>query len=364
MASGSGVKRGRSALSLTDKLRIIKKVDDNPTAKKIDLAKELGIPKSTLFTIIAKRDEILDNASTSGSSCSKKKRVQQGRYEDMEECLLEWFKQNRAAGMPISGPILIAKAKELAAKMHVPDTFTASEGWVHRFKLRFGITCKKVCGESGAVNPETVSTWKDDLLPALLEDYALKDIFNADETGLFYNLLPDRTLALQHEKCHGGKRSKERLTVLLCANADGTEKLPPLVIGKFAKPRCFKNVKTLPTPYTSNKKAWVTTKVFGDWLRSIDAKMGAKHRKIILLVDQCSAHPPDTSYLRNMKVKFFPANCTSVLQPLDLGIIQSFKTKYRHQLLQRTINKLNRRQTDDMKLNVLQVSVFNISTIN
>ena len=55
------------------------------------------------------------------------------------------------------------------------------------------------------------------------------------------------------------KRSKERLTVALCVNAEGTfEK--PLVIGKAAVPRCFRNlnVKTLPVMWRHNKKAWMT----------------------------------------------------------------------------------------------------------
>ena len=33
-------------------------------------------------------------------------------------------------------------------------------------------------------------------------------------------------------------------TVLVCANMSGTEKLPLLVIGRFAKPRCFQNTRS------------------------------------------------------------------------------------------------------------------------
>ena len=59
------------------------------------------------------------------------------------------------------------------------------------------------------------------------------------------------------DRCIGGKKSKERMTVLVCANMSGTEKLPLLVIGKSAKPRCFKNYK-VPVDYEANKKAWMT----------------------------------------------------------------------------------------------------------
>jgi len=71
---------------------------------------------------------------------------------------------------------------------------------------------------------------------------------------LFFKLLPEKTLEFKGVDCSGGKRSKERLTVMVCANMSGTEKIPILIIGKSANPRCFKNVKTLPTQYTSNKK--------------------------------------------------------------------------------------------------------------
>jgi hypothetical protein len=45
---------------------------------------------------------------------------------------------------------------------------------------------------------------------------------------LFLNLLPDRIYAFKGESCHGHKRSKDRITVLVCANMDGPEKMPIL----------------------------------------------------------------------------------------------------------------------------------------
>lgn len=56
-----------------------------------------------------------------------------------------------------------------------------------------------------------------------------------------------------------GKKSKERITVLVGANMTGTEKLPLLVIGKSANPRCFKN-KNIPMKYEHNQKSWMTCK--------------------------------------------------------------------------------------------------------
>ncbi|GFT97033.1 tigger transposable element-derived protein 6 [Trichonephila clavipes] len=75
------------------------------------------------------------------------------------------------------------------------------------------------------------------------------------------------------KKCHRGKHSKERLTILLAVNMDGSEKIIPLVVGKSAKPRCFKSINSFPTKYRSDKKAWMTTELFNEWLVSLNTDM-------------------------------------------------------------------------------------------
>jgi hypothetical protein len=163
-------------------------------------------------------------------------------------------------------------------------------------------------------------------------------------------------VSLKGDPCNGGKNSKESITVLLACIADGSDKLPPLFIGKSENPHCFTNVRQLPTKYVANRKSWVTQAIFTDCLRALDAKMSSQNRKILLFLDQCAAHPQDTSFLKNVKVVFFPPNCTSILQPLDQGIIRSFKYHYRKQLVRKTIHVIVHKLLHDatlMKVNVL-----------
>lgn len=127
-------------------------------------------------------------------------------------------------------------------------------------------------------------------LTTILKDYHPNDIFNADETGIFYHLQPDKTFEFKAKNCHGEKQSKEHLTALVTANMSGTEKLPLLVIGKSAQPCCFKNIKSLPTLYKSNKKAWMTSELFVEWVRKLDLDMTCKKRSIAIIVDNCPAH--------------------------------------------------------------------------
>ena len=58
-------------------------------------------------------------------------------------------------------------------------------------------------------------------LPAIISRYDSRDIYNADEFGLFYKTLPTKSMHLKEEKCSGDKNSKIRLTGLAAANMSG-----------------------------------------------------------------------------------------------------------------------------------------------
>ena len=90
---------------------------------------------------------------------------------------------------------------------------------------------------------------------------------------------------------HRRQDEQERVTILVCANMSGSEKLPLLAIGKFKKPRCFRGVTCLPVEYEANRNAWMTAAIFEEWLRKWDEKLGRRGRKIALFVDNCSVHP-------------------------------------------------------------------------
>lgn len=79
-----------------------------------------------------------------------------------------------------------------------------------------------------------------------------------------------------------GKKSKDRVTVKMCCNMDGSEKIKPLVLGKFNNPRCFKGIKTLPVEYMANWKAWMTSEFFERWVQKNDQKMLLENRDFFL----------------------------------------------------------------------------------
>lgn len=192
-------------------------------------------------------------------------------------------------------------------------------------------------------------------LKTLCNGYDEKDIYNCDETALFYRALPNRSLVFKIEDSRGTKLIKDRLSILLCVNGDG-EVLPPLVIGRCKHPRCFKKMDNsqLPVQWTYNKRAWMTGDLFRSWLISLNKKFQSENRNVLLFLDNAPSHS-HTQY-SNITLKFFPPLCTAALQPLDQGIIRCFKSKYRTNFIRKLLSSLDTNEKADVlakRVNIL-----------
>ena len=321
--------------------------------KKTDIAAMYGVPLNTLSTWI-KNAEKIKNSFKSGEQNLARKRIRISKFEEIDSALLKWFSARLDEGAAISGPILMEKANKFASELGYPE-FKCTVSWVTTFKERHGIKLRSVQGEEKSVDVTTVENWHKTVWQNILQNYEAKDIFNCDESGLFYKLLPNKTLSFKGQKCAGGKLSKDRITVLFCVNMDGSYKYPLLTIGKSEKPRCFKGQVTLPTEYKSNRKAWMTAELFTEWLRKFDRKMAAEKRKGALLLDNCAAHPKTVPNLKAVELFFLPPNTTSILQPLDQGIIRNFKHYYRTSVNRKHVEALDK--GTEFKMSVLDALI-------
>ncbi|OAD66156.1 Homeodomain-like DNA binding domain-containing transcription factor, partial [Phycomyces blakesleeanus NRRL 1555(-)] len=224
------------------------------------------------------------------------------------------------------------KATIFAERIGVKN-FSASQGWMEKFGKRHCIKMNRIHGEAGSTDIESLQIDKA-AIKEKIEGYSACDIYNFDETALFYAAPPRTTIS--HQKFSGWKDNKKRLTVGLLCNADGMDKWSNvLMIGHARRPNCFnKNNKKQEASdhgfsmYHYNSNAWMTRSIFHVFLRCFDHAMKAQKRKVLLILDNFSGHIVDYTST-NVELLFLPPNTTSHLQPLDGGIIRAFKAYFK-----------------------------------
>lgn len=312
--------------------------DQGKSARQIAL--DLGVGKTQIQNILKRKAEVLE-ALAAGAPATRVRKLRRTGYERINEFTLQWIKTARSINTPLSGRAIQERALAFAAEMGIQE-FKASNGWLESFRRRNGIRFSCRQGESADVNELltlTVEEWKD-RLPALCASYRPSDVFNVDETGLFYRALPDKSHALKGEKCEGGKKAKERVTIALCCSLTG-EKIKPVVIGESQGTQCFRGVtqSCLPVTWRANRKAWMTSALFEEWILELDKKMGKMGRKILLFLDNASCHRD--VQLMNIKLQFLPAIPRSCPQPLGEGITRTLKAYYRKKFVHHVLSRID-----------------------
>lgn len=179
----------------------------------------LDLGKSTVGDILKRKDKWL--SIPSGSLEEQLTRESHPHHDDLEKALYMWVLNAASGTTAINDEMLVSKAKVFGELLHV-NNFNYSRGWLHRFKHRYGIISLKkkqkqrLEREAGSPDMTNVSTEKE-TLTSILAEYEYDNIFNLDETGLFYRLEPNYTQATS--LVDGTKRFKDHITVALACNA-------------------------------------------------------------------------------------------------------------------------------------------------
>ncbi|KAL4103997.1 hypothetical protein QTP88_019310 [Uroleucon formosanum] len=297
--------------------------------------------KLEVIKLINKEKFVIETENGPG----KRKTLKKPKNPNVESAGFKWFIQQRRLHVPVSGEMLCENARSFHHQFSKNNhAFKACKGWLDNFKKRHGIRRLKISGEKLSSKVDCIEPFQKDFEQLVIQKkFNAEQMYNADESRLFWRILPDQTLVLSTEKAAPGRKiMKERVTFEPCANATGNHKLRLLVVGKAQKPRAFKSV-ALPVCYRGQKNAWVTRDLFLDWfdnefvpsvhrhLSSINFPMEA-----VLLLDNCPGHP-SADELRSEDGKIFamflPPNTTAMIQPIDQNVIQNIKLYYRKTLL-------------------------------
>ncbi|XP_023239129.1 tigger transposable element-derived protein 1-like [Centruroides sculpturatus] len=280
-----------------------------------DIAKEYNVAKSTISTIIKNKKAFKTAEVAKGVNVISKQRSKV--LDKVEKLLLIWINEKQLAGDSVSEAIICEKAKNLYNDLLIQtpspsadrQDFKARRGWFDKFRRRTGIHSVIRHGEASSSNEKATKAFVDEFAEFVKsEGYVWNQVFNCDETGLFWKRMPRRTYITQEEKALSGPM-KDRLTLLFCANARGDLKIKPLLVYSAENIRVFKSknvIKSkLPIQWKANSK-------HGKWIFLL----------CLLLMDNAPAHPPNLeddldSEHDFVKVKFFPPNTTPLLQPMD-----------------------------------------------
>jgi hypothetical protein len=117
------------------------------------------------------------------------KHVKQTELPHVTEMMELWITKACDEGVQLTGDVLKAKWRDFEKLAGVPeeDRLKLSNGWLDSIKKRLGLKKWKRHGEAGSADPEVVANERTRVQKLLQESgYMRHEIFNMDETGLFY----------------------------------------------------------------------------------------------------------------------------------------------------------------------------------
>lgn len=286
-----------------------------------------------------KMKDRLKNANSTRKAFSGPKH---GRFIELERTVVEYVREKRNEGLPITVEVIKMKALEVATTLKIVRAdFRASRGWCVRMMRRSGLSLRRrtsLAQKLPSDFAEKLTEFQRYVINLRKKhSHLLGQIGNADQTPVFFDMPSNTTVADKGAKSVVVKTTgneKARLTVMLCVLADG-RKLPPFVILRR---------KTLPKEklpqgivYRCQEKGWMTSDLVLDWIKVVwNRRPGASlKQRGMLVLDAFRGHltPSVKKALsdEHTDLVVIPGGMTSQLQVLDVSINKPFKDKIRQQ---------------------------------
>jgi len=336
---GRGRARGipLTSIPLGDKIALIEIKDAGHSLAQTLAMFSLNISPSAAWHIYRKGSEYKRRAAASEELSAP--RLRRSYFESVSQSLWRWYRTLQRVGgrhLPVSGGLLEARARQIATDLGVTG-FKGSPYLIQNWAARHKLQNVTLWGQGGSADIEAVAASISEIR-AQLEAYPAEQIYNMDETGLFYRCIPNQAYveAGQRKQARGtnAMQAKDRITLVLACNTTGTHIIPAAIISKAKLPLCFKRPRQpCPLPYFSQQSAWMDGVILKSWSETVflPAVRARTSQPVALMSYDCGAH----AELECEKVKLIPLppNCTSVYQPLDLGIIAYLKRRYKRRLL-------------------------------
>ena len=170
------------------------------------VAAEFNVGKSTIHDIVKNKAKLQTFLTEiQDGDCTKGRIIRRPNLDALDKAVYLWFVQQHCKGTLINGPLLMGKALQLFPPVypddHDPTSFKAETGWFKRFKDRHGIRVLSVQGESQFAASASVDPFKENLQKIIeKKGLTLNQVFTCDETGLYWKLMPNKTLVSSRER--------------------------------------------------------------------------------------------------------------------------------------------------------------------
>ena len=208
-------------------MKVIEYANKNPMKGCRFIAEHFSIEKTCVANIFKNAKTLEKEYEFFKGNCKK---LKHGQYHVINEILINWYGKCANSNIFPDGPMLKEEAMLIKERLNRDEmaAFTASNGWLEKFKQTYGLRETRITGEADDIPRMTIQSWIE-RLPELNADYELKDIWNMDQLG-FFKALPEKGLVQKLKTCKGGKKSKQRFTAAFFAAADGSNVSQPIVI--------------------------------------------------------------------------------------------------------------------------------------
>jgi hypothetical protein len=261
-------------------------------------------------------------------------------WPELEVELKNWILAERRKGFQLSPASIGKKALIIAEVMNInsDNKFKASCCWCHNFMKRNGLTTRARTSV-GQKLPEDWEAKKTEFLRFCTDKIAgieKKHIGNMDEVPVSFDMPSNHTvdqIGTKTVRITTTRNEKANFTAMLCITADGG-KLPPLVIFKR---KTFPRKEIFPTGIIVkvNPKGWVDSNIMLEWIDEVWRRRPHSFftSASLLIVDSAKAHLTEevkTKFRSSSRLAVIPGGLTKILQPLDLTVNRSFKSKLRH----------------------------------
>ncbi|RLV94475.1 Protein PDC2 [Spathaspora sp. JA1] len=377
--------------TIKQKIDICLKAEANPQMTQSDLAtwamKQYGTDKppsqTTISRILSCKNDLIASKETDFQLVRRRQQLN----PLLRRILTEWITQAIWENIPITTPIIQSTANAIWTRL--PQEEKEGNGsfnlkWCNYFikKLNINLTG----GDDNPGGYPLNKVWKLDEKIALKqylnllieqENYTPQDIFVIDEFQLFYSLPLDQIFdvsSIDKGLKQSSSSTENSLTIMLGCNIDGSEKLSPLIVGKYDKfdvskttHSSLKNIsidnishtalmnkltEAYRIFYKSNTNKWITSSMFQHYLLTLDHKISnvTPNRKILILLDDCSSHRIINVKFNHIRLVYLKNDINKSpygtsysgskfdYLPMNFGIIEEFKILYRLQQYLEMIN--------------------------